>query len=185
MLRYVIVTGRPGVGKTTLVRRVVNKLHEDGYNIVGFFCPEVRRGGRRIGFKIVSLDGKLEAWLAKTENCDGPRVGRYNTCREAEDVARSVLERLDKASLVVVDEIGPMELKLMGVREAILRILRSKKPGLFVVHERLSDREILSLLRRHGNWYRVTVENRDALVDEVYSRVIALLSQSRAERTIR
>jgi len=178
MQRYAIVTGRPGVGKTTLVRKVVEKLREEGYNMTGFFCPEVRQGGRRIGFKIVSLDGRLEAWLAKTEGCDGPRVGRYNTCWEAEEVARNATEQLDSVDLVVIDEIGPMELKLKGVRGAILRVLRSGKPGLFVVHERLSDREVLPILQKDGKWYRVTIENRNTLVEHVYSYVKSLIKRS-------
>ncbi|HIQ23953.1 MAG TPA: NTPase [Pyrodictium delaneyi] len=177
MEMYALVTGRPGVGKTTLVRRVIEKLRKEGYELTGFFCPEVRQNGRRIGFKITSLDGSLEAWLARIEGCNGPRVGRYNTCQEAEEVARGTIERIDNADLIVIDEIGPMELRLRGIREIILRVLRSGKPGLFVVHERLSDREILPILQRRGRWYRVTVENRDSLVNDVYNFVKSLVKR--------
>lgn len=170
------------MGKTTLVRRVAERLREEGYRLAGFYCPEVRRGGRRVGFRIMSLDGRHEAWLARVDGCSGPRVGRYNTCREAEEVASRAAEEASQADLVVIDEIGPMELKLPGIRGSILSILRSGKPGLFVVHERLSDREVLPQLQQRGRWFRVTLENRDSLVDEVYRFVKSIVHAVRASR---
>ena len=182
--RYVVVTGRPGVGKTTLFRRVVERLRSEGYRVGGFVCPEVRAGGRRIGFRIVSLDGSLEAWLARVEGCDGPRVGRYRVCREAERVAREAVERaLREADLVAIDEIGPMELRSPGIRSAILEALRSGKPGFFVAHLRLSDPDILPVLRREGVWFTVTLENRDVLPDRVYEAVLAALRSTGAAST--
>ena len=177
---YVVITGRPGVGKTTLFRRVVSELEKRGVRVGGFACPEVRVGGRRVGFRIVSLDGSLEAWLAKIgEECDGPRVGRYRVCREAETVAREAVERaLREADLVAIDEIGPMELRSPGIRAAILEALRSGKPGLFVAHARLSDPEILPVLRSRGKWFTVTVENRDQLPPLVLEAILEALGRS-------
>ena len=170
---YVVITGRPGVGKTTLFQRVVARLRSRGLRVEGFVCPEVRSGGRRVGFLIRSLDGSLEAWLARVEGCDGPPVGRYRVCREAERVAQEAVERaLREADMVGIDEIGPMELKSPGIRAAILRALSSGKPGIFVAHRRLSDPEILPRLRQHGVWFTVTEENRDALVDQVYAAAL-------------
>jgi nucleoside-triphosphatase len=172
---YVAVTGRPGVGKTTLFWKVVKRLQEDGVRVVGFYCPEVREAGVRVGFRIVALDGSVEAWLARRSGCDGPRVGRYNTCREAEQIARLVEERMDESDLIAIDEIGPMELKLPGVRRVIYKVFKAGKPGFFVVHERLSDPYILGKLRSQGTIFHVTVENRNTLVDEVYATVRRVL----------
>ncbi len=176
--RYVVITGRPGVGKTTLFTRVVERLVGEGFRVVGFVCPEVREGGRRIGFRIRSLDGRFEAWLARTgEVCTGPRVGRYRVCLEAEDVASRVSELFGSADLIAIDEIGPMELRSPGIRRAILSALRSGKPGLFVAHYRLSDVEVLGYLRPYGRWFTVTLENRNQLPDVVYSAVKRMLGR--------
>ncbi len=174
---YIAVTGRPGVGKTTLFWKVVKRLVAEGVRVTGFYCPEVREAGRRIGFKIVLIDGSAEAWLARVQGCSGPRVGRYNTCQEAEGVAGKVLEQLDTAELVAIDEIGPMELRLAGVRSVIYRIFESGKPGFFVVHERLNDPLILPRLRRHGKVYYVTIENRDWLPEKVYAELRSILKR--------
>jgi nucleoside-triphosphatase len=179
---YIAITGRPGIGKTTLFWKVVKRLQNDGIRIAGFYCPEVREGRVRIGFKIVALDGSAEGWLARREGCDGPRVGRYNTCREAENIARMVEDKIRESELVAIDEIGPMELKLPGVRHVIYEVFRIGKPGLFVVHEKLNDPFILNRLRAQGKIYRVTLENRDALVEEVYRAVKGILSHKEKTR---
>ncbi len=176
--RYVVITGRPGVGKTTLFRRVVEELVKRGFRVGGFACPEVRVGGRRVGFRIVSLDGSLEAWLARVgEECRGPRVGRYRVCaEEATRVAREAVDRaLREADIIAIDEIGPMELRVEGIRRAILDALESGRPGLYVAHARLSDPEILPLLRSKGKWFMVTVENRDKLPPLVLDAVLEAL----------
>jgi nucleoside-triphosphatase len=175
VLRYIAVTGRPGIGKTTLFWKVVKRLMSEGYRVVGFYCPEVRERGVRVGFRIVLLDGSGEGWLARREGCDGPRVGRYYTCREAEIVASKILERMGEADLIAIDEIGPMELKLPGVRSVIYRVFRAGKPGFFVVHERLSDRLVTLKLREAGQVYTVTLENRNVLVDEVYGKLKSII----------
>ncbi len=181
--RFVVITGRPGVGKTTLVKRVLERLASDGISVIGFYCPEVRVGGRRIGFRIESLDGRGSGWLAKISGCDGPMVGRYTTCREAEKVAEDALRGLVRADLVIIDEIGPMELRLPGIRRIILNVIKSEKPGVFVAHYRLRDPEILPVLKTKGYWFEVTPENRDRLVDEVYAIAKDLVSKVRARES--
>ena len=50
-----LLTGRPGCGKTTVVRRVVERL--SGQCLAGFYTQEVRESGRRVGFEAVGLAG--------------------------------------------------------------------------------------------------------------------------------
>ncbi len=181
--QFVVITGRPGVGKTTLVKRVLERLISEGFSVTGFYCPEVRVGGKRIGFRIESLDGKVSGWLARIGECDGPVVGRYTTCREAERVAEEALKNLHRADLVVIDEIGPMELRLPGIRKRILDVIKSDKPAVFVAHYRLRDPEIFPVLRAKGYWFEVTQSNRDVLVSEVYAVIRNLLIRSRVKES--
>ena len=68
-----LVTGAPGVGKTTLIRTVVAALPR---RFGGFVTEEIREEGRRVGFRVRSLDG-AEAVLAHVRGVRGPRVGRF------------------------------------------------------------------------------------------------------------
>src|SRR3989442_12816924 len=76
-LRVILLTGRPGVGKTTTVNRVYEHYSKNGLKIEGLTTREVREGGARTGFMIKDLSSGQEGWLAKKDLGTGPRVGSY------------------------------------------------------------------------------------------------------------
>jgi len=180
----ILITGRPGVGKTTLFTRILSSLRSSGYRAAGFVCPEVREGGVRVGFKIVDLATGSSGWLAvsaeKVGPCRGPRVGRY--CVVEDDVERVVagaLSSVEGADLVAIDEIGPMELSVEACRVAIYRALASWKPGLFVVHIRHVG-EVVSRVRASGMGcavYHVDPSNRDRLYHDVLGMLVSMLGR--------
>lgn len=58
MRRHIFVTGQPGVGKSTLIHRVLEQLQLPAGTATGFYTEEVRSGGERQGFDVVTLDGQ-------------------------------------------------------------------------------------------------------------------------------
>jgi len=139
------ITGPPGAGKSTLARKVVEELKKAGLKVCGTSCPDVREGGRRVGFLIVDVEDGSRAWLARVD-CEGPRVGRYKLCPGAEEVGVRALSK--DCDVYLIDEIGPMELKLPKLREAMLRVVSGNKPFVAVYHARLRDEEFLRALSR-------------------------------------
>lgn len=101
-----LLTGVPGIGKTTVVRRVAAALGGEGLR--GFFTEEIREGGSRRGFRLVGFDGR-ERVIAHVAFSGGPRVGRYGVDVAAVDVAASLLAPDPAARVYLVDEIGKME----------------------------------------------------------------------------
>ena len=127
MGRALLLTGRPGVGKTTVIRSAVAQL---GARAGGFYTEEIREAGRRTGFRLVALDGP--AGILASLNVSGPcRVGRYGVhLSDLERVGVSALWRAirhPEVPVVVIDEIGKMELFSPAFREAVLAGLDSPK----------------------------------------------------------
>jgi nucleoside-triphosphatase len=181
----ILITGGPGVGKTTLFTKILDSLVVMRYRVAGFVCPEVREMGRRAGFRIIDLSSGVSGWLALSlEKLQGPckwaRIGRY--CVIEDDVKRVMGETqrsLDNADLIAIDEIGPMELSVDSCRRIIYRAIESPKPGLFVVHLRLVN-EISDRIRASGwgyNLYHVSLGNRDSLYQAILDRIRPLIER--------
>jgi len=167
----VLVTGPPGCGKTTLIRRAVAEL---GVPAAGFYTEEVRSAGRREGFALVTLDGR-RATLASVRIRGPHRVSRYGVDVEAlESVGLPALEEAAAGSkLLVVDEIGKMELFSQRFREAVVRALDAGGPVLATVM--LSRHPFADALKARDDvrLIHLTPENRD----RVLSDVVAVLRQ--------
>ena len=129
-----LLTGRPGCGKTTLIKRVVNKL---ALPAGGFYTEEIREGGQRVGFKIVTLDGK-EAIFAHVDFKTRERVGKYGLNLSALEAVgvKAIRESGRAQQLVVTDEIGPMELRSAIFRDAVSEALDSNVPILATITAR-------------------------------------------------
>ena len=120
-----LLTGRPGTGKTSLIREVVDVLKG---RAGGFYTEEIRAGGTRLGFKLVTLDGQ-EAVLAHVDIQSRYRVGKYGVdIAGLERVgAPALAEAISRRDVIVIDEIGKMELFSNRFREVALDAIQSDK----------------------------------------------------------
>jgi nucleoside-triphosphatase len=115
----VLLEGRPGIGKTTVAARLAELLLERGVEVTGFVTRELRERGRRVGFTVETFDGS-KATLAHVDFRGPPRVGKYGVDLVAfERVALPTLERPSRRGIVLIDELGKMELASERFREAV------------------------------------------------------------------
>lgn len=167
-----LLTGKPGIGKTTLIRRVLRNLHT--VNCAGFCTQEVRdTSGRRIGFQIYTLDGP-EGTLASIRPEKGPRLGRYAI--HVEEFEALVLGRIDPArtpaDLYVIDEIGKMELLSEQFRQRLLDLL-VQPSHLLATIARQGTPFIEEIKRGKGiELLEVTKENRDQLPAAIVQKIL-------------
>jgi nucleoside-triphosphatase len=134
--RTLLLSGRPGVGKTSLIKAVADAL---GERAGGFYTEEIRAEGRREGFRLVTLDGH-KAVMAHTDlsGQGRPRVSRYGVDLGAlEQVGVAALGRAaETGRILVIDEIGKMELLSQSFRQAVLQAIEGPNIVLATVMQR-------------------------------------------------
>jgi nucleoside-triphosphatase len=179
--RLIFITGRPGIGKTSVLLRAVGVLKTRGYKVGGMVSREVRKGGVRVGFEIVDFETGRRGWLAHVNQPAGPQVSKYRVNLNDLNVigAGSILNAVANADVVVVDEIGPMELFSPAFKEAVARAMTSEKPVLGTVHRRARDPLITAIRAREDTEIlEVTYENRGNLHNLIIDKVVQFLQKS-------
>ncbi len=173
-----LLTGPPGIGKSTIVTRVVYLLRTQGHAIGGCLTREKREGRERVAFTMSDLMSGREGELASVKGSLGPRVGRYrvNIATLANIGALSLREAAERADVIVIDEIGPMELTSQDFRKAADACLSSDKPILAIIHEQMKDPLIDAMRVMDGKaLIEVSLENRDKLPKTIADEILASL----------
>jgi nucleoside-triphosphatase len=161
----IAVTGLPGVGKSTVVHKVI-ELCKDRARIGGVLTRDKRLKGKRIGFEIMDIASETTGQLADLVG-KGPRVGQYRVnLGDLDNIGAHALENALNCDLIVVDEVGPMELQSNKFIQAVEKVIASEKSILVVV--KLGYNYPLALnIRRTFKLITVTRENRDSLPSEI------------------
>ena len=169
MQKNVLLTGSPGIGKTTLIKKVLAKLSPA--LVGGFWSAEIRRGSRRIGFAIKTVHGK-EGILAHKEKGHGPRVGSYTVnVDDIEAVAiPSIVAARQLNKLIVIDEIARMELCSPQFAPEVMKCLDTKR---VLGTIQIRQDPVLSSIRNRSDvqMFTVTTRNRDRLPSLILSLV--------------
>ncbi len=165
--RLLLITGNPGVGKTTVIRKVAASLA--GRRVGGFYTKEIRAGRERRGFQLVTFDGR--EWLMAHADIRGPhRLGKYGVDVAAVEAAASALAP-GRAEFYLLDEIGRMECLSPGFVAAVRKLLDS--PATVVATVALRGDGLIAEVKQRADSeiWTVTRENRDDLPGRVLAWV--------------
>jgi nucleoside-triphosphatase len=160
-----LITGKPGVGKTTLVQKVIKRMRS--VNMAGFCTSEIRCAGSRLGFELLGLNGGRRT-LAHVEIDSQYRVGRYGVDKDGFEEFLTILDLLNpNVELIVIDEIGKMELFSNRFRNLVRDALNADKQVLATIALKGNDfiREIKQRLDIH--LLEVTHANRNRLLEAI------------------
>ena len=164
-----LIEARPGAGKTTALSRLAERLGDGGVTLSGFLTREMREGRRRVGFEIETFAGE-RGLLAHVDIAGPPRVRRYGVdLEEFERLALPVLE--ERASVVLIDELGKMELASERFREGVLDLFEGDVPIVATVHTFRHPFTDALKARPDVSMVRLTAANRDGLPEELAARL--------------
>ncbi|MGI0022145.1 MAG: nucleoside-triphosphatase, partial [Nitrososphaeraceae archaeon] len=155
-----ILTGAPGVGKSTAVIRVARELKDRGHNVGGIVSRELRTNNIRVGFEFIDLNTNDSRVLAYITG-NGPKIGKYfvdlTGCRFAAERLSGAIKYSD---VIICDEIGPMELKSREFIDSVKNLLVVDKKVVVVVHQKLQHPLIEQFKKKSSLIINLDLENR-------------------------
>ncbi len=172
MPKNILLTGNPRIGKTTLLRNILERL--GNLALSGFYTEEVTESGVRVGFRAVTLSGSSAVFAHKDFRTDpNHRLGKYGIRPELlEQLVLSHLDPLRKeADLIVVDGIAKMELLSQLFRERLLETLDSTCPTLGTIA--LKGTGLIKRIQQRPDvrLFTLTKKNRSSLGEEVLRKL--------------
>jgi len=170
MFKHIFVSGRPGIGKTTLIKKIVTKIKrtKPNWNITGFYTSECRQDGQRIGFNIYTLYGQ-QGVLARLNDPKFKttfRVGKYSVnIADLNNIA--VPSLYTNTDLLIIDELGKMELFSLEFRKAVEHALDNYPRILGTIP--YFENSFLSSIKRRPNIviWELTQLNRKKVFEKV------------------
>jgi nucleoside-triphosphatase len=167
--KNLLITGLPGVGKTTLIRRLYEALKN--LHPVGFYTGEIREGGMRKGFELVNFEGK-KGILSHVSIKSRDRVGRYKVEVSGFEDFLDGIPFFDLSSrMVMVDEIGKMECLSTQFVRRMREVLASEKWVIATVALKGSGLIAEVKKRQDVKLFETTQGNRDVLFSEILKEI--------------
>ncbi len=177
--RLLLLTGEPGIGKTSILLDTAKDLKKEGFKVGGMISREERSGNARLGFEVRSLNSNVKGWLARTSQRTGPRIGKYRVnLNDLESIGVAAIEdALRDSDIIVIDEVGPMELSSRRFSEAVIKAAQSEKLVIAIVHQRSSNQLKSYLIeRKDARLYSITADNRDRLAESIVKEALKYLT---------
>lgn len=171
----IFLTGKPGIGKTTVVKKLVNLLKDKA---TGFWTEEFRdpKTDKRKGFKVITTEGKIS--ILADKNLNSPfKVGSYGVnIKDFEVLVIPLLEKAikQKNKIIIIDEIGKMELFSEKFIDSVKKIVFSDDYNIIATIPVKDIHPLVGLIRKmkEGNLIEITAENRDRITDYIYNLLI-------------
>lgn len=167
MGEILLITGRPGVGKTTLIRRLAEAL---GDQAGGFYTDEIRGAEGRLGFRLITLEGEEATFAHVALARRTPhRVGRYGVDVSVLDRigVEALLRAFHKKRVILIDEVGKMELYSARFREALEELAGGPKPLIATITKASHPWADAFKRRPSVTLWEMTTGNRDLLLERV------------------
>jgi nucleoside-triphosphatase THEP1 len=145
-----LVTGPVGAGKTTALARLVQEWRKSGRDVRGILAYRVVEGGRTVGYDLEVVGEKAHSVLARRKGIGSEQAGPFVFSDKALALGRQALRNAVSAEIVVVDEIGPLELRGGGWAGEVEELLRESEAVVILVVRKQIQKQVVQWLTRFG-----------------------------------
>ena len=163
---HALIVGDRGVGKSTLIRRVLKNLNR---TVFGFETKKEEQLEDSIRGCPIYIYDAGKAYCRTPNNLIGYHKERDIPAITAafDRYAPGLMGPVAENAVVELDEIGFLEAKSDAFCQAVLHLLEGKNPVIAAVKNR--EHPFLDAVRNHPNarCFYITEENRDKLFEEV------------------
>nr|MDO8079976.1 NTPase [Candidatus Freyarchaeota archaeon] len=173
-----LITGLPGVGKSSLINKIIEEVRSRSRIVGGVITPEVREKNVRVGFLIVNLLTGEQDFLAKVDVRSRYRVGKYGVINEnIKNIGvKGLIQAVEKADLIIIDEIGKMELFAPEFVIAVREAFDSSKPVLGTIGKNVQHPFVDEVKKRKDvEILNLTRNNRDEVYQKVFTEIMAAI----------
>ena len=164
-IKNIFITGKPGCGKSSLIMEILKELD---FNAGGFYTKEIRESGIRKGFKITNLNGK-EGILAHVNIKSPYKVSKYKVnTKDLEEIGvKSILNALKENKIILIDEVGKMEMMSEKFKKTVRTALNSKNKVLGTI--KMTPDPFTNKIkgRDDAKIFYLTRENREKIKKEI------------------
>ena len=167
--KNILITGQPGIGKTTLIKKVAETLNI--LSPAGFYTAEIRENSIRKGFELISLSG-AKGLLSHIDIKSPYRVSKYGVDVNGLDIFLSSISFFDPATkIIIIDEIGKMECFSEKFTTLMKRILDSEKISVSTVA--LKGCDLISEVKKREDVtiFEMSKINRDYLLSDILKEI--------------
>jgi nucleoside-triphosphatase len=169
--KRILLTGEPGVGKSTLITKILANYPS---LVTGIVAQEIREDGERVGFSSGSLENPSEVTIAHIHHASDINVGPFGVNRDGLDQVADILKKEAERAMVekkvlVFDEIAPMQIASEKLALEIAQVIASALPAIMTIKLDDSEFPVLQEYKRTPGveLIEVTEENRDSLFDQL------------------
>jgi len=162
------ITGMPSVGKTQTLLKIIEKIEESGYVLQGMITEPVKVKKKRVGFYVTDWQTREKKVFAHVDFVTKEKVGDYGVdLKVLEEIGVPAIERAiddDDVDIIIIDEVGKMEMLSEKFCETVTDALDSDKPIMVTLHKK-SRTPLLQDIRRRDDIriLEVTAVNRNLL----------------------
>ena len=119
-----ILTGPVHSGKTTFLDKAIHALKKQGVKIDGFLSKAVGRGEETLGYDLYDLkEEKVVRYIRREGEKDWQKIGSFFFIPQGLAEAERIILRGKDNDILIIDELGPLELEGKGVWPALKRVI--------------------------------------------------------------